>query len=264
MLFFPDCSTVIRGAPRLVACAPGLVVGAPRCTWWPLHRSSELWDLTTLGFWSDNSQTLPEAPCDKNTFCWCCWRLSIVSAYVNGSLLKDIDARAIVMMISAFAEISTGLLVIRFMPGVGGWHDSLVMETALQSWSFSQRRYRSSTTDSLDTGGASVASGGRDLTPVLAWRVWRLSAPGRLWSVSLSVRWWLPLPWPSPVRLVRAWSWRRPSPTISISSTRSVSSGCSNSSVSVMCRHKAWAFFLSLKMTSDCDLTPCNAVSHIL
>ena len=29
MLFFPDCSTVIRGAPRIVAGAPRLVVGAP-------------------------------------------------------------------------------------------------------------------------------------------------------------------------------------------------------------------------------------------
>jgi len=29
---FPDCSTVIRRAPRLVVGAPRLVVGAPRCT----------------------------------------------------------------------------------------------------------------------------------------------------------------------------------------------------------------------------------------
>jgi len=29
-MFFPDCSTVIRGAPRLVAGAPRLVVSAPR------------------------------------------------------------------------------------------------------------------------------------------------------------------------------------------------------------------------------------------
>jgi len=29
---FPDCSTVIGGAPRLVAGAPRLVVVAPRCT----------------------------------------------------------------------------------------------------------------------------------------------------------------------------------------------------------------------------------------
>ena len=34
-------------------------------------RYSQLWDLTTLAFWSDNSQTLPEAPSDRNTFCWC-------------------------------------------------------------------------------------------------------------------------------------------------------------------------------------------------
>jgi len=30
MLFLPDCSTVIWGAPRLVAGAPRLVIGAPR------------------------------------------------------------------------------------------------------------------------------------------------------------------------------------------------------------------------------------------
>jgi len=30
MLFFPDCSTVIRGAPRLVAGAPRSVAGTPR------------------------------------------------------------------------------------------------------------------------------------------------------------------------------------------------------------------------------------------
>jgi len=29
-MFFPNCSTVIRGAPRLVVGAPRLVVGAPR------------------------------------------------------------------------------------------------------------------------------------------------------------------------------------------------------------------------------------------
>ena len=30
MFFFPDCSTVIRGAPRLVAGAPRLVISTPR------------------------------------------------------------------------------------------------------------------------------------------------------------------------------------------------------------------------------------------
>jgi len=53
---------------------PGLslaLLGAPRCTRWPLNRSSKLRDLTTLGFWSNNSRTLPEAPSAKNTFCWC-------------------------------------------------------------------------------------------------------------------------------------------------------------------------------------------------
>jgi len=36
----------------------------------PQHWSSQLWDFTTLGFWSDNSQTLQESPSDKNTFWW--------------------------------------------------------------------------------------------------------------------------------------------------------------------------------------------------
>ena len=36
MLFFPDCSSVIRGAPRLVVGAPRLVVGAP--TWFQTYH----------------------------------------------------------------------------------------------------------------------------------------------------------------------------------------------------------------------------------
>jgi len=32
MMFFPDCSTVIRGVPRLVVGAPRLVAGALRCS----------------------------------------------------------------------------------------------------------------------------------------------------------------------------------------------------------------------------------------
>jgi hypothetical protein len=36
--------------------------GAARCVWRPLQQSSQLWDLTTLVFRSDNSQILPEAP----------------------------------------------------------------------------------------------------------------------------------------------------------------------------------------------------------
>jgi len=45
--------------------------GTPRCTWRPLHRTSQLWDLTTLGFLSDTSQTLLQAPSDFVIFCWC-------------------------------------------------------------------------------------------------------------------------------------------------------------------------------------------------
>jgi len=33
---------------------------ASTCTWRPLHWSSKLWDLTTMRFWSANSQTVPE------------------------------------------------------------------------------------------------------------------------------------------------------------------------------------------------------------
>ena len=47
-----------------------VVTSAPRYTWRPMHLSSQLWDLTTLGFWSDIFQTLPESRGDKNTFGW--------------------------------------------------------------------------------------------------------------------------------------------------------------------------------------------------
>jgi len=52
--------------------------GAPRCTWRPLHWSSQLWDLTTLEFWSDNSETLLETPSDIITFCWCIFLRKLV------------------------------------------------------------------------------------------------------------------------------------------------------------------------------------------
>jgi hypothetical protein len=44
----PDCSTVIRGTPRLVAGAPRLVVGAPRCSQVQLKASVSV--QSTLGF----------------------------------------------------------------------------------------------------------------------------------------------------------------------------------------------------------------------
>jgi len=40
-------------------------------------------------------------------FQWFRCGLSIASAYVNGSLLMDVDARAFALMISAFVEILT-------------------------------------------------------------------------------------------------------------------------------------------------------------
>jgi len=75
----PRSSQVLQGLWSALPALSPAVPGAPRCTWRPLHRSSKLWDLTTLGFWSDNSLTLPEAPSDQNTLCWClltrflCW-----------------------------------------------------------------------------------------------------------------------------------------------------------------------------------------------
>jgi len=62
-------SQVLPGASRLVVGAPKLASGAPRCMFRPQHRASKLCALTTLGSWSDNSQTLPGAPIDPNTFC---------------------------------------------------------------------------------------------------------------------------------------------------------------------------------------------------
>ena len=64
--------------PDLLSALTGLLPaspGGPRCTLRPLCWSSQLWDLTTLGFWSDNSQTLPEAPCHIISFCW--WNQAI-------------------------------------------------------------------------------------------------------------------------------------------------------------------------------------------
>jgi len=65
------CSQVLPWLLPDLPCPPGFVASAPKCTWRPLHQSSTLRDLTTLVFWSDNFQTLPEAPRDKNPFCWC-------------------------------------------------------------------------------------------------------------------------------------------------------------------------------------------------
>jgi len=48
MLFLPDCSTVIWGAPRLVVGAHSLVAGAPRCFQVNLKAPASV--LSTLGF----------------------------------------------------------------------------------------------------------------------------------------------------------------------------------------------------------------------
>ena len=53
MLFFPDCSTVIRDAPRLFAGAPRPDAGAPRCSQACCQRSQA---------YRRPSQVLPDAP----------------------------------------------------------------------------------------------------------------------------------------------------------------------------------------------------------
>ena len=75
----PACQNLLSVPPALLSTLPDLLLAlpgdfrwtpdllyphiyfaiAPRCTWRPLHQSSQLWALTTLGFWSNNSQTLP-------------------------------------------------------------------------------------------------------------------------------------------------------------------------------------------------------------
>lgn len=85
MLFLANYCIVIRGAPRHVASALRHVVRTPRCsqrchrhskssrqrTSMPLRWAIQLWDLTPLESWSENSQTLPEAPYKIFTFCRC-------------------------------------------------------------------------------------------------------------------------------------------------------------------------------------------------
>jgi len=71
------CSQVLPWLSRDVLCPHRFVAGARRCSWRPLHPSCELWDWSTLRFWSDNSQTLPDAPRDKNASClWECQEIA--------------------------------------------------------------------------------------------------------------------------------------------------------------------------------------------
>jgi len=63
------CQVLLGLWSALPDVSPALPV-ACGYTWRLLHRSSKLRDLTTLGFRSDNSQPLPEAPSDQDTFCW--------------------------------------------------------------------------------------------------------------------------------------------------------------------------------------------------
>jgi len=55
-----QCSQVVLGLWSALPGVLNVLPAAPWCTWRPLHRSSQLQDLTTLGFWSNNSQILPE------------------------------------------------------------------------------------------------------------------------------------------------------------------------------------------------------------
>ena len=64
-------SPVLPGLSLVLPVLSPVHPGALRFTWRPMCRSSQLWYLTPLGFWSDSSQTLPEAPSDIITFWWC-------------------------------------------------------------------------------------------------------------------------------------------------------------------------------------------------
>jgi len=65
------CSQVLPGLWKVLPDKSLALLCTSRWAWRPLHQSSILWDLTTLGFWSDYSQTHSEAPRDQNTICWC-------------------------------------------------------------------------------------------------------------------------------------------------------------------------------------------------
>jgi len=97
------CSQRSQMLPGLSSALPG----APRCTWRPLHRSSKVWNLTTLGFWSDNSQTLPEAPSDKNTFCWCSPAVEPILVVFGGDSFVDIvcETKIVVHIVSVLLVI---------------------------------------------------------------------------------------------------------------------------------------------------------------
>ena len=117
---------LVVGAPRLVFDAPRHLVNAPRLVVDALRlvvdahryyqacrrrtqscrrrsqvrpgtpeghcvRSCQLWDIPTLLFWSDNYQTCPEAPSDRNTLCWCSLRDYHSIALVLGTILRTID-----------------------------------------------------------------------------------------------------------------------------------------------------------------------------
>jgi hypothetical protein len=122
MMFFPDCSTVIRGAPRLVTGASRLV--ASTCRWSQVHHtkfspvlrgvpklititplallrqpseisvapkasrnalvgSNTLLKLMHLSFHSTSSQTLLETSSVENTFCWWASDKIMVTIYAD-------------------------------------------------------------------------------------------------------------------------------------------------------------------------------------
>ena len=71
-------------------------------------------------------------------FQWSHCGLSMASAYIYGLLLMDVNARVVAMMISAFSEILTRLLVMRFIRG--GWQDCVVMAAVQRALPSSRRR----------------------------------------------------------------------------------------------------------------------------
>jgi len=111
--------------------------------------------------------------------------LCMAWTYVNGSLLMQVGAWAYIMFISAFVDIVTWHLVMRFLSG--GWHDCFVMAAIEWAFSYWQHRCRSWIMVSLDTCCASSSSAknysvraewlhqsGRGLSELSETRRWRL------------------------------------------------------------------------------------------
>jgi hypothetical protein len=108
----PSFWSTLRGFWSALPGLTPVLPSAARCTRRPLLPFSKLWDLTTLRFWSDNSQTLPEAPSNQNTFCWCTWEWQWqVLEHLESQLSSPGKATSSLEMLLAHLE-SLQLLVI--------------------------------------------------------------------------------------------------------------------------------------------------------